>query len=97
MTTLFGEQINTLNSEKIFYHLENGQYSAVSDVELIYSIVGNEELAGRIYQTAGKDWASLFKYSAAELLKMGYRTGCSYGNGKTKNDKHPRKEKKYHY
>ena len=70
MTTLFGEQINTLNSEKIFYHLENGQYSAVSDVELIYSIVGNEELAGRIYQTAGKDWASLFKYSAAELLKI---------------------------
>lgn len=70
MTTLFGEQINTLNSEKIFYQLENGQYSSVSDVELIYSIVGNEELAGRIYQTAGKNWANLFKYSAAELMKI---------------------------
>lgn len=70
MTTLFGEQINTLNSEKIFYQLENGQYSAVSDVELIYSIVGNEELAGRIYQSAGNDWSNLFKYSIAELMKI---------------------------
>lgn len=70
MTTLFGEQINTLNSEKIFYQLENGQYSSVSDVELIYSIVGNEELAARVYQSAGKDWSNLFKYSIAELMKI---------------------------
>lgn len=70
MTTLFGEQINTLNSEKIFYQLENGQYSFVSDVELIYSIVGDEELAARVYQSAGKDWSNLFKYSIAELMKI---------------------------
>lgn len=70
MTTLFGEQINTLNSEKIFYQLENGQYSSVSDVELIYSIVADEELAARVYQSAGKDWSNLFKYSIAELMKI---------------------------
>lgn len=70
MITLFGEQINTLDSDKIFNHLENGEYSAVSDVELVYSIVGNEELASRIYMTAGKDWSSLFKYSMAELMKI---------------------------
>lgn len=70
MTTLFGEQINTLNSEKIFYQLENGQYSSVSDVELIYSIVGDEELAARVYQSAGKDWSCLYKFSIAELMKI---------------------------
>ncbi|RHJ83538.1 RadC family protein [Parabacteroides sp. AM08-6] len=70
MTTLFGEQINTLNSEKIYNHLSNGEYSSVSDVELVYSIVGDEELAARVYQTAGKDWSSLFKYSVDELMKI---------------------------
>lgn len=70
MTTLFGEQINTLNSEKIYNHLSNGEYSSVSDVELVYSIVGDEELAARVYQTAGNDWSSLFKYSIPELMKI---------------------------
>ena len=70
MKTLFGEQIETLNSDRIFYHLENGEYNSLSDVELIYSIVGNEELAARIFMSAGKDYSALFRYSIAELMKI---------------------------
>lgn len=70
MKTLFGEQIETLNLDSIYNHLYNGEYSHLSDVELVYSIVGNEEVAARVCQTAGRDWSSLFKFSAAELMKV---------------------------
>lgn len=70
MKTLFGEQLETLNIESIYNHLYNGEYSHLSDVELVYSIVGNEEVAARVCQTAGRDWSSLFKFSAAELMKV---------------------------
>lgn len=70
MKTLFGEQLETLNIESIYNHLYNGEYSHLSDVELVFSIVGNEEVAARVCQTAGRDWSSLFKFSAAELIKV---------------------------
>ncbi len=70
MTTLFGEQINTLNLDKINSHLTNGEYNSLSDVELIYSIVGSEEIAGRVFHTAGKDINSLFKFSVSELMRV---------------------------
>ena len=70
MTTLFGEQINTLNVDKINSHLANGEYNSLSDVELIYTIVGSEEIAGRVFQTSGKDLNSLFKFSISELMRV---------------------------
>lgn len=70
MKTLFGEQIDTLNIDSIYNHLYNGEYSHLSDVELVYSIVGNEEVAARVCQTAGRDWSCLFKFSASELMKV---------------------------
>lgn len=70
MKTLFGEQINTLNLDSIYNHVCNGEYSHLSDVELVYSIVGDEEIAARICQTAGNDWSSLFRFSAGELMKV---------------------------
>ena len=70
MTTLFGEQVNSLDEKKIYENLENGSYRSVSDIELIYAIVGNEETAAKVFLSAGKDITSLFRYSIDELMKI---------------------------
>lgn len=70
MINLFGQQIDTLDSEKIFDCLSNGQFSSLTDMELVYSIVGSEELAAKVYGTAHKDLSYLFKYSVNELIKL---------------------------